>query len=80
MESWEKFVARKTACIDCGEPFQILLGEFIGKLDNGMSLPKRCPRCRNKRRMHPDIYAGLYGSMGSYPATKGHRHKVHGGA
>lgn len=79
MENWETLVARRSACAECGTVFSITLGEFIAKLDGGMRLPRRCPRCRRERRRHPDPYAGLYGSFGSYPATKGHRHTVHGG-
>ena len=79
MESWENLVVRNARCVECGVSFQISLGEFISKLDNGMSLPKRCRKCRQQRRKYPDPYSGLYGSFGSYPSTKGHRHKVHGG-
>ena len=79
MEDWENLVARNSRCLECGAAFQITLGEFISKLDSGMSLPRRCKACRRERRKHPDQYAGLYGSFSSYPSTKGHRHKVHGG-
>lgn len=71
-------VGRNT-CIDCGEEFIISLEEFIKKTDSGMKLPKRCPACRRKKRLQPDVYAGWMQTMGQYPATKGHRHSVHGG-
>lgn len=79
MEEWKNLVARNSRCLECGASFQITLGEFISKLDNGMSLPRRCKACRRDRRNHPNPYAGLYGSFSSYPSTRGHRHKVHGG-
>ncbi len=74
------FVVRTERCIECGDVFTIPLNEFIWKLDNGMKLPKRCRCCREKRRRHPDPFQGTRQVMYQYPATKGHRHTVHGGA
>ena len=72
-------VVRREQCVECGAPFVISLEEFIQKLDNGMKLPKRCKACRAKNRENPDPFKGAGGTMFQYPATKGHRHKVHGG-
>ena len=52
---------------------------FIKKTESGMRLPKRCVACRKKRRSERDPYAGWLSTLGRYPATKGHRHSVHGG-
>lgn len=74
------FVVREEKCVECGAAFQISLEEFIYKLDNGMKLPRRCKACRRKNRAGANPYHGLRRIMGQYPATKGHRHRVHGGA
>ena len=73
------FVVRKEQCVECGAVFTISLEEFIYKLDNGMKLPKRCKDCRRRNRDHANPYHGIRQIMRQYPATKGHRHKVHGG-
>lgn len=70
---------RKERCIDCNRDFYISLEEFIQKTESRMKLPKRCSNCRRKRRGKTDPYAGLFSTMRQYPATKGHRHSVHGG-
>lgn len=74
------FVVRTERCLDCGSCFTISLEEFIYKLDNGMKLPKHCKNCRKKNRSKPNPYLGIRQTMHQYPATKGHRHTVHGGA
>ena len=74
------FVVRKEQCVECGAAFSISLEEFIYKPDNGMKLPKRCKDCRRKNRDHANPYRGIRQIMRQYPATKGHRRKVHGGA
>lgn len=73
------FVVREEQCVQCGAIFTISLEEFIYKLDNGMKLPKRCKECRRKNRAVENPYHGIYQIMHQYPATKGHRHHVHGG-
>lgn len=74
------FVVRKEQCVECGAAFSISLEEFIYKPDNGMKLPKRCKDCRRKNRDHANPYRGIRQIMRQYPATKGQRRKVHGGA
>lgn len=66
-------------CVDCGKEFTIDITEFINKLENGMKLPKRCLCCRKKNRANPNPYLGVFKVMNAYPATKGHRQRVHGG-
>ncbi len=72
-------IVRIEQCKDCGKLFTIELAEFIHKLDNGMKLPRRCLCCRREKRVYPNPYAGMYQVMKAYPATKGHRQRVHGG-
>ena len=74
-----KYPVRIENCIDCGNEFIIVLEEIIQKTESGMRLPKRCVACRKKRRYERDPYAGWLSTLGKYPATKGHRHSVHGG-
>ena len=37
-------------CVDCGADFTFTVGEQRYFLSKGLSTPKRCPRCRLKRR------------------------------
>lgn len=73
------FIVRIETCVDCGDEFIINLEEFIKKTESGMRLPQRCIACRKERRYERDPYAGWLSTLGRYPATKGHRHSVHGG-
>jgi len=44
-------VENKTlVCVDCGAPFVFSVGEQRYFLSKGLSIPKRCPNCRHKRR------------------------------
>lgn len=49
---------QQETCVQCGSVFIIMLDEFISKLDSGMKLPRRCPRCRRENRRNPDPYRG----------------------
>lgn len=73
------YMVRAEKCTDCNQEFYISLDEFIHKTESRMNLPKRCSNCRRKRRKKSNPYAGLFSTMHQYPATKGHRHKIHGG-
>ena len=75
----DSFLVRKETCVQCGIVFIIMLDEFISKLDSGMKLPRHCPCCRRENRRNPDPYRGWQATRMQYPATKGHRHQVHGG-
>lgn len=74
------FTLQERPCVQCGAAFTIPLDECIHKFRCDMKLPKRCRDCRRKNRTFPDPYRGLHQIMYQYPATKGHRHQVHGGA
>ena len=37
-------------CLDCGVPFVFTRGEQRYFLSKGLSEPKRCPKCRLKRK------------------------------
>ena len=81
MLDWKNRIAKKDVCKDCGKTFVITMGEFVDKLRCGMQLPKRCRQCRTCRRRQKtlDPYEGIGATFYWYPATKGHRHTVHGG-
>lgn len=38
-------------CIDCGADFTFTVGEQRYFFSKGLSVPKRCPQCRLKRRL-----------------------------
>lgn len=38
------------SCIDCGETFIFTAGEQLFFASKGLSIPKRCPQCRKRRR------------------------------
>ncbi len=38
-------------CIDCRKPFEFTTGEQRFFSSKGLSQPKRCPACREKRRL-----------------------------
>ena len=37
-------------CVNCGEEFLFTDGEQRYFLSKGLSIPKRCPQCRQRRR------------------------------
>ncbi len=37
-------------CLECGADFTFSVGEQRYFLSKGLSIPKRCPRCRQRRR------------------------------
>ena len=75
----ETHVIGNAFCVNCSTAFEITHEETISKLSKGMRLPKRCKECRKTRRDKTNPHLGLYSIFFSYPATKGHRHQVHGG-
>jgi len=38
------------SCIDCNAPFIFSVGEQRYYASKGLSIPKRCPQCRKRRR------------------------------
>ncbi len=38
-------------CVDCGVTFVFEPGEQVFYKSKGLSIPKRCPDCRRKRRL-----------------------------
>lgn len=45
-----KFENKSLLCVDCGAQFLFSTGEQRYFLSKGLSTPKRCPECRQKRR------------------------------
>lgn len=43
-------VWKRCACLECGNPYDIMESERDYYLQNGFELPKRCPTCRRLRR------------------------------
>lgn len=43
-------VWKRCACLECGNPYDIMASERNYYLQNGFELPKRCPTCRRLRR------------------------------
>ena len=43
-------VSERRTCLDCGEPFDILVSERKYYEQRGMVLPRRCPDCRERRK------------------------------
>jgi len=41
---------KRIPCLDCGVSFVFTIGEQRYFLSKGLSEPKRCPRCRLKRK------------------------------
>lgn len=79
MEKRQTIIVKAGLCSECGNTFVVTLDEYLHKRNRGMEMPKRCKACRRERRLHPDPYEGIYSTFYSYPPTRGHRHKVHGG-
>jgi NAD-dependent SIR2 family protein deacetylase len=52
MESINLNLKNKTIrCVDCGADFTFSVGEQRYFLSKGLSVPKRCPQCRLKRKL-----------------------------
>lgn len=43
-------IYKKAECIDCGDIFEITIGEKEDFAEKEWPLPKRCPECRNQKR------------------------------
>ncbi len=51
MDSINPKLKNKTLrCVDCGMDFIFTVGEQRYFLSKGLSVPKRCPQCRQRRR------------------------------
>lgn len=50
MESKMEFIPQNLICLDCGEPFVWSSGERQFFWSKGLAKPKRCPKCREKRK------------------------------
>ena len=46
-----KFEAERLICCDCGQPFVFSSGEREFYYARGLASPRRCPACRQKRRL-----------------------------
>jgi DNA-directed RNA polymerase subunit RPC12/RpoP len=55
-ESQQNLKDQTLVCIDCNEPFHFSIGEQLYFKAKQLSTPKRCPRCRRRRRLtiNPD--------------------------
>jgi hypothetical protein len=42
---------KRLQCLDCGTNFTFTIGEQRYFLSKGLSEPKRCPQCREKRKL-----------------------------
>lgn len=51
MEDKINFEAERLTCCDCGQPFVFSAGEKVFFWSKGLSQPKRCPECRQKRKL-----------------------------
>ncbi len=45
------FDDRKIKCLDCGKPFTFTAGEQMYYYGKQLQTPKRCPACREIRRL-----------------------------
>lgn len=56
-----KSEGKTLSCVDCGATFIFTAGEQRYFASKGLSIPKRCPSCRQKRRntLVPDSGGGL---------------------
>jgi len=45
------FVDKKLKCLDCGCEYIFSAGEQFFFWSKGLSLPKRCPECRLRRKL-----------------------------
>lgn len=50
METKIQFKAERLTCCDCGQPFIFSAGEQAFFWSKGLSQPKRCPACRERRK------------------------------
>lgn len=50
LNAGELEVSEGRICVDCGQPFDILVGERKYYEGHGMSLPRRCPVCRSLKK------------------------------
>jgi len=50
MEDRNGFRDKKLVCVDCGAEFTFNVGEQRYFESKGLSVPKRCPKCRQKRK------------------------------
>jgi len=46
-----EFKNKTLICQDCGKPFVFKAGEAQFYWSKGLSIPKRCPQCRLKRKL-----------------------------
>jgi len=44
------FEPLRLSCIDCGFPFVFSVGEQSFYYEQGLTQPRRCPKCRQHRR------------------------------
>lgn len=51
METKVQFKAERLICCDCRQPFIFSSGEKTFFWSKGLSTPKRCPQCRQKRKV-----------------------------
>lgn len=51
MQTKARFEAVRLTCCDCGQPFVFSAGEQTFYWSKGLSQPKRCPVCRQKRKL-----------------------------
>ncbi len=50
MKETSKLDDRLLHCLDCGADFTFTVGEQLYFASKKLSVPKRCPACRRKRR------------------------------
>jgi len=50
MKNIAKLIDKPLRCVGCGQSFVFTAGEQLYFSSKGLSIPKRCPRCRQKRR------------------------------
>ena len=46
-----KLKSKTLRCVDCGMDFIFTVGEQRYFLSKGLSVPKRCPQCRLRRKL-----------------------------
>lgn len=46
----DDFEDKEVVCVDCNQPFTLEAGEQKFFADKGLSTPKRCKPCRQKKR------------------------------
>jgi len=50
MTNTSKLQDKLLLCLECGADFTFTVGEQLYFLSKGLSIPKRCPQCRKRRR------------------------------